>query len=131
MHRAVLLLSGLALLPQAVAWAQEAAPAAEGTMARSNRMEFDERLIKGQTAQSGAVYLFKRVPRQLPGLVGLRRSYRARIVRPVLHDRKINPFVKQSAEAPEATVAPADAQQAEPARAKQPPRRPPKRRKKR
>ena len=55
-----------------------------GGLRRSGRMEFDERLIKGQAAKSGAVYLFKRIPRHLPGLVPMRRSYRARIVEPVL-----------------------------------------------
>ncbi len=55
-----------------------------GGLRRSGRMEFDERLIKGQAAKSGAVYLFKRIPRHLPGLVPMRRSYRSRIVEPIL-----------------------------------------------
>ena len=59
---------------------------------RSNRLEFDERLIKGQTASSGAVYLFTRTPRALPALVPLRRSYRKRIVEPVLGDRRLEPI---------------------------------------
>ena len=62
-----------------------------GSLRRSNRMEFDERLVKGQVARSGAVYLFKRVPRNLPGLVAMRRSYRERIVLPVLGKRKLKP----------------------------------------
>jgi len=69
-----------------------------GSWRRSNRMEFDERLIKGQTASSGAVYLFKRVPRNLPGLVPLRRSYRSRIVEPVLGDRELQPAVHSQTE---------------------------------
>ena len=74
---------------------EEAPPPAEdtGTVMRSNRMEFDERLVKGQAASSGAVYLFKRVPRHLPGLVPMRRSYRARIVEPVLGERELKPAV--------------------------------------
>ncbi|MBN2529306.1 MAG: hypothetical protein JXR76_23160 [Deltaproteobacteria bacterium] len=56
---------------------------------RSGRMEFDERLVKGQAAKSGAVYLFKRTPRRLPGLVPYRRSYRMRIVEPVLGKREL------------------------------------------
>ncbi|MCP4197283.1 MAG: hypothetical protein GY762_09045 [Proteobacteria bacterium] len=63
----------------------------EGALRRSNRMEFDERLVKGQAAKSGAVYLFKRVPRRLPGLVPMRRSYRRRIVEPVLGVRELKP----------------------------------------
>jgi len=64
-----------------------------GSVRRSNRMEFDERLVKGQAAKSGAVYLFKRVPRRLPGLVPMRRSYRKRIVEPVLGERELKPAV--------------------------------------
>jgi len=65
----------------------------QGTLSRSGRMEFDERLVKGQAAKSGAVYLFKRMPRRLPGLVPMRRSYRRRIVEPVLGDRELKPAV--------------------------------------
>jgi hypothetical protein len=75
------------------------APAEEGSLRRSGRMEFDERVVKGQAAKSGAVYLFKRVPRQLPGLVPLRRSYRRRIVEPVLGQRALKPAVYSSAPA--------------------------------
>ncbi|MBW2278153.1 MAG: hypothetical protein JRF63_11710 [Deltaproteobacteria bacterium] len=64
-----------------------------GSVRRSNRMEFDERLVKGQAAKSGAVYLFQRVPRRLPGLVPMRRSYRKRIVEPVLGKRELKPAV--------------------------------------
>jgi hypothetical protein len=84
------------LLSIGSAWAQDEAPAATdsgGSLQRSNRMEFDERLIRGQTATSGAVYLFDRAPRELPGLVPLRRSYRAAIVEPVLGDRELKPAV--------------------------------------
>lgn len=63
--------------------------AEQGALRRSGRMEFDERLVKGQAAKSGAVYLFKRVPRRLPDLVPLRTSYRKRIVEPVLGDREL------------------------------------------
>jgi hypothetical protein len=63
----------------------------DGALRRSNRMEFDERLVKGQAAKSGAVYLFKRVPRRLPGLVPMRKSYRRRIVEPVLGQWTLKP----------------------------------------
>jgi hypothetical protein len=71
----------------------EPAPAEEqtGSLQRSSRMEFDERLIRGQGAASGAVYLFDRAPRELPGLVPLRRSYRDEIVEPILGDRELKP----------------------------------------
>ncbi len=72
----------------------EETPAAAGdptgtNVVRSGRMEFDARLVKGETAKSGAVYLFKREARNLPPLVPLRRSYRPRIVEPVLGDRPL------------------------------------------
>ncbi len=63
----------------------------EGSLRSSRRLEFDERLVKGQAAKSGAVYLFKRIPRRLPGLVPLRQSYRRRIVEPVLGARALKP----------------------------------------
>jgi hypothetical protein len=63
----------------------------EGALRTSRRLEFDERLVKGQAAKSGAVYLFKRIPRRLPGLVPLRRSYRRRIVEPVLGLTELKP----------------------------------------
>jgi hypothetical protein len=50
---------------------------------RSNRMEFDGRLVKGERA-SGAVYLFQRVPRRLPALLKLKRDQLDRIVMPLL-----------------------------------------------
>lgn len=84
--------------------------AADTTVMRSNRMEFDERLVKGQSASSGAVYLFKRVPRHLPGLVPMRRSYRARIVEPVLGERELKPAV-YSTEVEDVEYAPAGDEQ--------------------
>jgi len=51
---------------------------------RSNRMELDARVVRGETARSGAVYLFQRAPRRLPPLVGLSQSYLDDIVVPVL-----------------------------------------------
>ena len=72
-----------------VAWptcglAQDAPPSPEP--AGGSRMEFDERLVRGSVA-SGSVFLFSRVPRALPGLVPMRRSYRDAIIEPLLADR--------------------------------------------
>ena len=47
---------------------------------RSNRLEFDARLIQGQLAKSGAIFLFDRAPRALPPLLKLKRSYLDEIV---------------------------------------------------
>ena len=77
-----------------------------GSVRRSNRMEFDERLVKGQAAKSGAVYLFERAPRRLPGLVPMRRSYRKRIVEPVLGERVLKPAVYSEKPLPEPAVEP-------------------------
>ncbi len=64
--------------------ASASAPPAGTGLRRSNRMEFDARLVKGQTATSGAVYLFQRAPRKLPPLLSMRQSYLKQIVEPVL-----------------------------------------------
>lgn len=56
----------------------------EPVLQRSNRMELDARVVRGETARSGAVYLFQRAPRRLPPLVGLHQSYLDEIVVPVL-----------------------------------------------
>ncbi|PIE15103.1 MAG: hypothetical protein CSA66_08230 [Proteobacteria bacterium] len=61
-----------------------AAPVASPVLQRSNRMELDARLVRGETPRSGAVYLFQRAPRRLPPLVTLRQSYLDDIVVPVL-----------------------------------------------
>lgn len=65
------------------------ARAAGPTLQRSNRVEFDARLVRGEKA-SGAVYLFQRAPRRLPALVDLKRDYLSRIVRPLLR-RDVEP----------------------------------------
>ena len=89
--RDVLLLAALLAVP-VPALAQDSTDSSDETASeptgpqRSNRLEFDARLVRGEAA-SGSVYLFKRQPRELPGLVPMRRSYRSRIVDPVLGDR--------------------------------------------
>jgi hypothetical protein len=45
------------------------------TLQRGNRMEFDARLVRGERAGSGAVFLFQRVPRPLPSMVDKRSSF--------------------------------------------------------
>lgn len=54
----------------------------EPKVQRSNEMEFDARVIRGQRAE-GAVYLFQRSPRPLPPLLKYRRNYLKAIVTPV------------------------------------------------
>ena len=53
------------------------------TLRRGERVEFDARLIQGQLAKAGAVYLFQRVGGTLKSMVGMPHSFRGKIVRPV------------------------------------------------
>jgi hypothetical protein len=50
---------------------------------RGERVEFDARLIQGQTAKAGAVYLFARVSTNLKSMVKERSSFREKVVRTV------------------------------------------------
>lgn len=52
----------------------------ERELRRGERVEFDGRLIEGQTAASGAIYLFERLPSELRSMVAERRSYRQEIL---------------------------------------------------
>jgi hypothetical protein len=60
-------------------------PASEEARAlqRGERVEFDGRLIQGQTAKAGAVYLFARVSTNLKSMVKERSTFREKIVRTV------------------------------------------------
>ncbi|MEM9068913.1 MAG: hypothetical protein AAGE52_10420 [Myxococcota bacterium] len=65
-----------------------------GNLQRSNRMEFDARLVRGQTAGAGAVVLFNRGKRPLPPLTGERRGFSRQTVRDVLGT--VDPEVEES-----------------------------------
>ena len=67
------------LLVLSLAHAQEADVAGQ-------KLTFDERVVRGEVA-AGSVYLFQREPRALPGLVPVRRSYRAEIIEPLIPER--------------------------------------------
>lgn len=45
------------------------------SLRRGNRMEFDARLIRGESAGSGAVFLFQRAQRPLPSMIQKRSSF--------------------------------------------------------
>jgi len=47
------------------------------------RVNFDERLIKGQTAKSGSVYIFERQETGISSLVNRQRRFRGRIIKTV------------------------------------------------
>jgi len=71
---------------------------ASSTLQRGNRMEFDARLIRGETAGSGAVFLFQRAPRALPSMVKTRSSYLSETVQDVLGDKGTEQFEKTKVE---------------------------------
>ncbi len=50
------------------------------------RVNFDERVIKGQTAKSGSVYIFERQEIAVNSLVSKKRSFRARTIRTVFEE---------------------------------------------
>ena len=64
--------------------AEDARPAGKGEeerdLKRGERVEFDGRLIEGQTAASGAIYLFERLPSELRSMVSERRTYRREVL---------------------------------------------------
>lgn len=75
-----------------------------GSLRRSNRMEFDARLIRGETAGSGAVFLFQRAPRALPSMVPLRKSYLQQSVDGVLTSGWTPPKKKSTTSATTADI---------------------------
>ncbi len=92
----------LAFSPAALAQDEESSDegeAASGSLQRSNRMEFDARLIRGETAGSGAVFIFQRAPRKLPSMVPRRTSYLRDSVDETLGDRGSESFDDSKAKA--------------------------------
>ena len=57
-----------------------------GNLQRGGRVEFDGRLVQGQTAKSGAIYLFARQRTDLRSMVRERETYRREILRTVFMD---------------------------------------------
>lgn len=50
------------------------------------RVNFDERVIKGQTAKSGSVYIFERQEIAVNSLVTKKRTFRPRTIRTVFEE---------------------------------------------
>ena len=50
------------------------------------RVDFDDRLIKGQTTKAGSVYIYDRQEIDIRSLVSRVRTFRARIVRSVFEE---------------------------------------------
>ena len=76
---ALLAIGGLFFAPTP-AWAQ--------SYRGPTRVNFDERLIKGQTAKAGSVYIFDRQKLGEQRLVKRKRSFRLRTIRLVFPDAK-------------------------------------------
>ncbi len=73
--------------PKAPKKAPPPAPAAPATPFRGpTRLDFDDRLIQGQTNKSGAVYLFDRKETGISSMVRRRRSFKALTLR-TIYDR--------------------------------------------
>lgn len=66
--------------------------AAAPSLRRGNRMEFDARLIRGEGAGSGAVFLFQRAQRPLPSMINKRTSFLRETVDTLLGERWAEQF---------------------------------------
>jgi len=80
-------LAALALSTGARALAGEGSEPVEPQQAREfkrpSRMEFDERLIMGQSLKSGAVYLFERKDSEIQSMLRIRKDYRKELLEPI------------------------------------------------
>jgi hypothetical protein len=63
-------------------------PGDPSALRRGGRVEFDGRLVQGQTAKSGAIYLFARKRTELRSMVHERAHYRKQIMRTVYSNWK-------------------------------------------
>jgi len=64
------------------------APAPGGTgLGRTNRIEFDAQLIKGQTTKAGEVQILERKDTELKSMVKRRTSFREEIIHTVFPDK--------------------------------------------
>jgi hypothetical protein len=50
------------------------------------RVNFDERLIKGQTTKAGSVYIFDRQESEIRSLVDRKRNFRQKIIKTVFEE---------------------------------------------
>jgi hypothetical protein len=71
------------------------APGGAGGLRRGARVEFDGRLVQGQTAKSGAIYLFARKRSELRSMVAEREAYRREILRTVYPNDEYEAYIEQ------------------------------------
>lgn len=82
-QRSILVSFAVALMAFAVAASANAADGYRGP----TRVNFDDRLIKGQTAKAGSVYIFERQQIAIPSLVNRKRVFRPLIIKTVFEPR--------------------------------------------
>ena len=58
-------------------------PGGAVSMKRARRLEFDERLIMGQSLKSGAIYLFERKDSEIQSMVEVREDFRKELLAPL------------------------------------------------
>jgi hypothetical protein len=68
-----------------VFWALSGIALAQGYRGPT-RVDFDDRLIKGQTTKAGSVYIYDRQEIDIRSLVRRARSFRGRIIRTVFEE---------------------------------------------
>ena len=69
------------LVGQSAAWAQGA-----GGYRGPTRVDFDDRLIKGQTTKADSVYIYDRQQIEIRSLVQKARTFRPKIIRSVFEE---------------------------------------------
>ena len=57
-----------------------AAPAGDALQTGPSRVDFDDRVVKGQTQGTGSVYIFERQKVEMRSMVHKTRSFRERII---------------------------------------------------
>ena len=50
------------------------------------RIDFDDRLIQGQTKKAGSVYIYNRQQIEIQSLVSIKRTFRQKVIRTVFED---------------------------------------------
>ncbi len=76
------LLAGAARAEPATADAKTTGATKAGTTSTSSgptRIDFDDRLVQGQTNQAGSIYLFDRKPLPFEGMVEGRKEFRSQL----------------------------------------------------
>ncbi|MEM6730049.1 MAG: hypothetical protein AAF658_00750 [Myxococcota bacterium] len=50
------------------------------------RIDFDDRLIQGQTKKAGSVYIYNRQQIEIDSLVRIKRTFRQKVIRTIFED---------------------------------------------